>query len=124
MEGGCGLSQKMTLTQIATPQTSKVFEEIRVAFKGNSPYFFQNSTAKKSTNHTYVRIECHSLESQTLIIDYLSVYPLKTLKHISFCKWKKIYFRRQEGVHLSPKGIQRLVRLVKSINDHDKSSYL
>lgn len=111
------ISQKMTLTQISTEETNELFKKILFLFKSKSFYIFQNSKVKKLTNKKYVRIEFSNLDSQKIIIDYLSNYPLKTIKHIAFIRWKKIYLRRIEGVHLSPKGTQRLYRLIKSINN-------
>lgn len=109
--------QKMTLIQISTKETNELLKKILFLFKSKSFYIFQNSKAKKLTNKKYVRIEFSNLDSQTIIIDYLSNYPLKTIKNISFKKWMRVYLRRKEGVHLSPKGTQRLYRLVKSINN-------
>lgn len=109
--------QKMTLTQISTKETNELFKKILFLFKGKSFYIFQNSKVKKLSNKKYVRIEFSNLDSQKIIIDYLSNYPLKTIKNISFKKWMRVYLRRIEGVHLSPKGTQRLYRLIKSINN-------
>ena len=117
------LLQKMTLTQVSTEETNELFKQILFLFKGKSFYIFQNSKAKKLSTKKYVRVEFSSLDSQKLIIDYLSNYPLQTIKHISFIRWKKVYFRRKEGVHLSPKGTQRIYRLVKAINSHSKTLY-
>ena len=111
------ISQKMTLTQVSTKETNKLFKQILFLFKGKSFYIFQNSKVKKLSNKKYVRIEFSSLDSQKIIIDYLSQYKLKTCKYISFIKWKRVYLRCIENVHLSPKGTQRLYRLIKSINN-------
>jgi hypothetical protein len=113
----CRISQKMTLTQISIKETNELFKKIIFLFKGKSFYIFKNSKVKKLTNKEYARIEFSNLDSHKIIIDYLSQYKLKTLKYISFIKWKKIYLRRKKGVHLSPKGTQRLYRLIKSINN-------
>lgn len=113
----CNLSQKMTLTQISTKKTNELFKKILLLFQGKSFYIFQNSKIKKLTNKKYVRIEFSNLDSQKIIIDYLSNYPLKTIKNISFKKWVRVYLRRKDGVHLSPKGTQRLYRLIQSINN-------
>ncbi len=117
------LSQKMTLTQISTVETNELFKQILFLFNGKSFYIFKNDKVKKLSNKNYVRVEFGSLSSQKIIIDYLSNYPLKTIKHISFRKWSRIYLRRKEGVHLSPKGTKRLYRLVNTINQHSKKHY-
>jgi hypothetical protein len=117
------LSQKMTLTQRSTKQTNKVFKQIRFLFKGKSFYRFQNAQGDKLSPKEYVRIEFHSFISQELIVHYLTQYPLQTIKNVSFIRWKKVFFRRKEGVHLSPKGTKRLYRLVNAINHHPHSVY-
>lgn len=111
------ISQKITLTQISTEETDELFKKILFLFNGKSFYRFKNSKVKKLTNKLYVRIEFYNLDSQQIIINYLSNYKLKTIKYISFFRWKRIYLRRKEGIHLSPKGTQRLYRLVKAINN-------
>ena len=117
------LSQKMTLTQCSAKQTNTVFKQILFLFKGKSFYKFQNSQVDKLSHKEYVRIEFHSFISQELIVHYLTQYPLQTIKHVSFIRWKKVFSRRKEGVHLSPKGTKRLYRLVNAINHHSNSVY-
>ena len=117
------LLQKMTLTQVSTEETNELFKQILFLFKGKSFYIFQNLKAKKLSNKEYVRVEFSSLDSQKIIIYYLSKYPLQTIKNISFIRWKRVYLRRKEGVHLSPKGTQRIYRLVKAININSKKLY-
>ncbi len=119
----CKISQKMTLTQISTEATNELFKQINILFNSNSVYIFQNDKVKKISNKYYIRIEFSSLDSQKIIIDYLSNYTLKTIKNVSFKRWMRVYLRRKEGVHLSPKGTQRLYRLVKAINNHSKILY-
>lgn len=119
----CNLKQKITLTQISTDETNLIFKKILFLFQGKSFYIFQNNKSKKSSNNYYVRIEFSSLSSQKIIINYLYNYPLQTIKSISFRRWMRVYLRRKEGIHLSPKGTKRLYRLVKAINTHSKKLY-
>lgn len=118
------LSQRMILTQISSDQTDHVFQTILLLFHSEGKLSrFQNNTTVK-TNKRYVRITFSTLASQEKIIEYLTRYPLKTIKQISFKRWCRVYARRKTKVHLSPKGTKRLFRLVKAINDHSKKAYL
>ncbi|MGC1205919.1 MAG: LAGLIDADG family homing endonuclease [Flavobacteriaceae bacterium] len=117
------LRQKFTLTQISTDETNKLFKKILFLFEGTSFYIFKNTKTKKLINNSYVHVEFSSLCSQKIIIDYLSNYPLQTIKNVSLKRWIRVYLRRKEGTHLSPKGITRLYRLVKAINTHSKTLY-
>ena len=125
IQGKYQLNQSMVLTQISSNQTDRVFKKILLLFQSKRKlYHFRNSTVKKKTNNLYVRITFSSLVSQEKIIDYLTRYPLKTIKQISFKRWCRVYTRRKNGVHLSPKGTKRLFRLVKAMNNHSKKTYL
>lgn len=117
------LKQKMSLTQISTYENIELFKKILVLFEGKSLYIFNNNQISKLNYNEYVRIEFNSLVSHELIINYLTNYPLKTIKNISFKRWKRVYLRRKNGVHLSPKGTKRLYRLVNAINLHSKELY-
>jgi LAGLIDADG endonuclease len=117
------LSQKMTLTQFARPETNKFFKQILCLFEGTAVSVFQNKTIKKASEGSYVRIEFSSLASQKIISTYLFKYPLQTIKRVSFRRWWRVYLRREKKVHLTPKGTKRLYRLVKAINVHRKEFY-
>lgn len=117
------LTQKMTLTQISTEETNELFKKILLLFEGTSFCVFQNKTMKKTTAKSYVRIEFSSLSSLNMIVNYLDTYALQTIKNVAFKRWTRVYFRRKDKVHLSPKGTQRLYRLVKAINHHSKQLY-
>ena len=112
------LKQKMTLTQHSTNQTKHIFKKILFIFKATTFQLFQNKISQKPSYSYYVRIEFGSLTSHKIISEYLLKYPLQTIKHISFRRWWRVYLRRKEGIHLSPKATQRLSRLVKAINHH------
>lgn len=117
------LKQQMSLTQISTYETNEFFKKILFLFEGKSFSIFKNSKIQKISDHNYVRIEFNSLSSHELIINYLNNYPLQTIKNVSFKRWERVCLRRKEGVHLSPKGIKRLYRLVKAINNHSNRLY-
>lgn len=117
------LKQKMSITQIVTPENLELFKKILFLFNGKTFYIFNNNKISKLSYNNYVRIELHSLSSHQLIINYLTNYPLQTIKNVSFKRWERVYLRRKEGVHLSPKGTKRLYRLVNSINSHSKILY-
>lgn len=113
------LRQKMLLSQKNDQLTFQVFEEIAKLFetKSLSKYKFKN---KKTY---YVQLELNTLTSQEILIDYLWCYKLKTIKYISFRRWWRVYLRRKNGIHLSPKGIKRLFKLVKAINQNTAELY-
>ena len=117
------LKQKFTLTQLSTHQSNAIFQNILFLFKATTMIFFKNQSIKKLSSNQYVRIELSSLVSHSIIIDYLGKYPLKTLKHVSFTRWKRVYIRRKDGVNLTPKATKRLYRLIKAINVHSKQLY-
>lgn len=118
------LSQKMTLTQVYCPSTQSIFIDIRNELLGTAQVcLFKNKNVTSKGPNQYVRIELGTLKSQHKIITYLTQYPLKTIKRVSFRRWWRVYLRRNKGEHLSPKGIKRLYRLVKSINQHESNVY-
>ena len=114
--------QKMTLTQVYSPSTQSIFIDISNQFFGTGQLrLFKNKNSNGSNQ--YVRIELGALKSQHKIITYLTRFPLKTIKRVSFRRWWRVNLRRTKGEHLSPKGVKRLYRLVKSINQHDSNIY-
>lgn len=117
------LKQKMSLTQISTSQNFELFKKILILFEGKSLYIFNNNKISKLSYNNYVRVEFSSLYSHELIINYLTNYPLQTIKNVSFKRWQRVYLRRKDGIHLSPKGTKRLYRLVNAINKHSKRLY-
>nr|YP_010530055.1 hypothetical protein ON870_pgp023 [Ulva tepida]UXW92153.1 hypothetical protein [Ulva tepida] len=117
------LKQKITLTQVSTYENLELFKKILILFEGKTLYIFNNNKMSKVTYNSYVRIEFNSLSSHKLIINYLTNYPLQTIKNVSFKRWQRVYLRRKEGIHLSPKGTRRLYRLVNAINNHSKKLY-
>lgn len=50
------------------------------------------------------------------IIDYLKKFPLKSRKHISFLRWYKCYSFLIQKKHLTPAGIQQILRWKKLSN--------
>lgn len=117
------LKQKISLTQILTYENLKLFKKILNLFEGKTLYIFNNNKTSKLSYNSYVRVELSSLSSHELIINYLTNYPLQTIKNVSFKRWQRVYLRRKEGIHLSPKGTKRLYRLVNAINQHSKKVY-
>ena len=109
-------SQKMHLTQaLKAPDRSDliVFERFQKVFELKTKIqIFQN----KSEGKFYARVECWTLMSQELLINYLKCYKLKTQKYISYRRWWRVWIRRKEQTHLTNKGRKRLYRLVNSIN--------
>ena len=106
------LNQKMTLTQACSGNSFKILDEVRCLCDGTRIYRFKNKASEK----TYVRVEFGSLKSQQIIINYLMKYKLRTVKHVSFKRWWRVFLYRKKKLHLNPINIKKLYRLVQSIN--------
>lgn len=116
------IEQKLTLVQKDINGGEKtVFLKILFLFESQSSVY--NFTNGKS-NTKYIRIEFGCKKTQKRLIDYLCIYKLRTFKNTSFHKWRKLYDYRVNPYVLSEKGVQKLKRLMKSINVHSKKSYL
>lgn len=116
------INQKLALTQKDINEGEKtVFLKILFLFESQSSvYNFSNGRS----NSKYIRIELTCKKSQKRVIDYLRIYKLRTFKHTCFQKWRKLYDYRVNSFVLSEKGVQKLKRLMKSMNVHSKKSYL
>jgi LAGLIDADG endonuclease len=116
------LDQKMSLTQKDVLEGERlVFQKILGLFESNA----RVSTFKnRDSISNFIRIELGSLKSHQLISNYLFKYKLRTVKHISFHRWWRVYLYRVEGWHPSEKSIKKIRRLVKAINVHRKQSYI
>nr|YP_009367879.1 putative LAGLIDADG homing endonuclease [Hazenia capsulata]ARK14893.1 putative LAGLIDADG homing endonuclease [Hazenia capsulata] len=115
------LKQKITLTQKDIEGGErKIFQEIIVLFNSKQKiYIFSNL----NNPSVFVRIELTALHTQKVMIDYLTKYKLKTIKHISFCKWNFIYKYRQTKIYQSEKTLKKIRRLVSSLNIYSKNLY-
>jgi len=74
---------------------------------------------RRETNEVY-RYCISSFVSIPVIIQYFDKFPLKTHKQNSFIKWSKIYYIIVNKEHLSLSGLDKIIKLAKSINVHDK----
>nr|YP_009367584.1 putative LAGLIDADG homing endonuclease [Pseudocharacium americanum]YP_009367673.1 putative LAGLIDADG homing endonuclease [Ignatius tetrasporus]ARK14624.1 putative LAGLIDADG homing endonuclease [Pseudocharacium americanum]ARK14719.1 putative LAGLIDADG homing endonuclease [Ignatius tetrasporus] len=111
-------SQSISIAQSAIPPIESIDSLERPSITPKSITPSEKLPIKQ--NSIYIRIEIWCLKSQEIVINYLLKYKLRTQKYIAFRRWWRVYLRRKEGIHLSEKGIQRLWRLVKSINIHTK----
>lgn len=69
---------------------------------------------------TYFRIELSSLFSHESIVNYLTEFPLKTLRRISFGRWKRLVYARVNREHLCEQNISKLEKLCKNLNNLKK----
>lgn len=105
--------QKLTITQKDTHGECLVLQDILILFQGTGKVHL----AKKPDCY---RIYFDSLKSQTIIVSYLTQFPLLGKKKIAFLRWWRIYLRRQkpENKPISLKTITKLKKLCFMVN-HD-----
>jgi hypothetical protein len=103
------LKQKFFFTQ---KNEKKNLEFILSLLESKSKIQKFSNANKKS----YFRIEISSLKSHEILIDYLTKFPLKTLRKISFLRWKRVFNARKNLEHLCEKNIPKLEKLCKNIN--------
>ena len=107
-------SQKLTITQKDTYGEKDVLQEIALLFESAGKVHL----AKKPN---WYRIEFCSLKTHTLIIEYLTQFPLLGRKKIAFLRWWRIYLRRQKpkNLQISLKTIKRVKKLCSMINQYN-----
>lgn len=81
---------------------------------------FQNVDLTEPDYVSYNRIEICSFLSHAILIDYLGRYPCKGEKNIVLSRWKKIYWRREKGEHLTDSGILKLRQLCGKVIESQK----
>jgi len=122
--------QKLTITQQDTHGESDVLQHItvlcdsadvklhRVPLLIKNEVFYNKATEKPNC----YRIELCSLKAHTIVVSYLSQFPLLGKKKITFLRWWRIYLRRQEPKEkqISIKTIQKLKKLCSKINTFQK----
>nr|YP_010835612.1 hypothetical protein NQY40_pgp031 [Ulva meridionalis]WFS80080.1 hypothetical protein [Ulva meridionalis] len=113
--------QSFSLKQtISNENDIKLFNYILLLFESNSKVYICYPTNKTK----YLSIQLSSQKSQKLLINYIFNYKLKTIKHISFLRWWRIYLLKTKkkelfiSENLSEKSIKKIKRLVKQINLH------
>jgi len=62
------------------------------------------------------RVEINSFVKVKLVIDYLSVYKLKTKKKTSYDKWVTAYELVCNKAHLTEEGLSEIRKIKKEIN--------
>lgn len=107
------LKQKVTVTQQDLAGEKEILEKFGRLLKSRAQVYL----VKKP--NTY-RLEVSSLPTHELVIEYLHKFPLQGRKAIAFRRWWRIYLQRKEKKHLTEKGIQKLERLCKEINQQTK----
>ena len=67
------------------------------------------------------RITIGSLDSHTVLVEYLDRYPLRQ-KSVVYHRWWRVYLLRKEGRHLNERGIRRMRRLCRAINEQNRQA--
>lgn len=75
-----------------------------------------NRKLKEGSSGSMLRAEINSFVRVKPVIDYLSVYRLKTKKKISFEKWVTVYELVCQKAHLTEEGLTDIRRIKKEIN--------
>nr|AIT94652.1 putative LAGLIDADG homing endonuclease [Chlorosarcina brevispinosa] len=107
------LIQKVTITQKDEAGEREILKSIGQLFGKDSKL----SLAKKPDSY---RIELSSLKSHQIIIVYMKKFPLKGEKGIAFQRWWRVYLLRVNKHHLTEKGILKMRRLCRKINEAAK----
>lgn len=124
------VKQKMHITQKSLFSDEMILQDIGDLFLSNAkvtklsarirekPKFQSPAFSENLTNQTFnFRIEISSLQSQLLIIKYLSKFHLKTNKWIAFSRWKRIVLAREKKEHLVEARLPKFLKLAESINN-------
>lgn len=127
------VKQKMHITQKSLFSDEMILQDIGDLFLSNAkvtklsarirekPTFqsiLNPAFSENLTNQTFnFRIEISALQSQLLIIKYLSKFHLKTNKWIAFSRWKRIVLAREKKEHLVEARLPKLLKLAESINN-------
>lgn len=75
-----------------------------------------NRKLKEGSSGSMHRAEISSFVRVKPVIDYLSVYRLKTKKNISFEKWVSVYELVCKKAHLTEDGLAEIRKIKKEIN--------
>ena len=71
--------------------------------------------------NNYSRIDITSFKSQTILLNYLSIYPLLGRKNITVCIWKKMHGYQERKENLIESGITKLSNLCFKLKKHNKN---
>jgi len=100
---GYQLQMKFYITQKGEEETLLRILDL-LESKARVQHFWQKS-------RLYNRIEVMSFSSHSILIRYLDRYPCKGKTNVLIKRWKKVFFRRERGEHLTPIGLDKLRRL-------------
>ena len=110
------LTQKMHITQKDVCGDKRVLAEIGLLLQSDAKV----SLAKWPDCQ---RIEISSLQSHSLLIDYLKSFPLHQ-KAVIYKRWWRVYLLRKEGRHLNETGIRRMRRLCTVMQKEEAKTLL
>lgn len=114
------IRQKLAITQKHVYDETSILQSIGKLFNavGKVQFIYNKRISAYPTSYKtpYRRIEMASLGSHLLAIEYLTKFPLKTMKHISFLRWKRVVEARCRGDHLKMDRLESLDKLCKEIN--------
>ena len=69
------------------------------------------------------RFTCNHLMGHEKVVEYLTLYPLRTFKKVSFLRWKTLsnYIKNRKTLPWQGKVLKRVEKLIKNINSFDKT---
>ncbi len=109
-------SQKLSIVQKRKVGECSIFQEMLILFHGTHKKNLEKIDIGKKSG--WYIIEFDSLKSQTFLINYLTDFPLRGNKKITFRRWWRIYLARQksEVKPFSFKMIEKYQKLCSKIN--------
>ena len=108
------LNQRIHLTQQDICGEKRVLDQI-------GSLLVSQAKASLAKQPNCYRITIGSLDSHTLLVEYLDRFPLRQ-KSVAYHRWWRVYLLRKEGRHLNERGIRRMRRLCTAINEQNRQA--
>jgi len=81
--------------------------------------FFRAGVVRQNHADRY-ELRIRKLSALAQVIAFFDQHPLKTKKRQDFLKFREVVRRIQQGEHLNPEGLQRIIRIAMQMNRKDK----
>ena len=81
--------------------------------------FFRAGVVRRNHDDRY-ELRIRGLKSLMNVVAFFEQHPLKTKKHLDFLKFRDIIRLMQQGEHLHPEGLQRIIAIAMEMNRKDK----
>lgn len=81
------------------------------------PFFKRNAKIQKMSkkNSVYYKLELASMESNQLLLNYLTKFPCKGEKNIIVVRYRRIHGYIERKEHLTKEGLEKIKILCKKI---------